>query len=185
MNVTIRVRLTPDAERALAILTGLLKKNKKEVLDEVVHESSESLLKRFSIPSSSGKSKNQAVARRIASLKDSFESKAGEVKSYAISSENKKALKHTSQALGVKMGVALSILLEDQIRALVEAVERQPKVEMLLKQMAEIKSKIANDVYSMEKLWDELVSLYPNDEENSPFYFDLTNFFVCFDQFNP
>lgn len=83
------------------------------------------------------------------------------------------------------MGVTLSLLLEDQIRALVEAVERHPRAENILKQMAEIKSRIAGDVSSMEKLWYELTSLYPNQEENSPFYNELKYFFDGFHQFTP
>lgn len=183
MKKTIRIKLTMDAEKTLAALFKLNTKTKKDVIDAIVENDCESLLKRFRIDQ--GNSAAVLDNRRINSLKEGFKSKSGELKSYAISHDAKAILKSVSKTLNFNMGLTLSILLEDFSKALVKVAKRQSEEDRILRELAVLKEKISPDVEKMYKLWRELCDLYPGEEECSPFYEDQMYFHVGFDHFSP
>lgn len=185
MKETIRIKLTKDAEKALLILSKLLKKSKKDVIQMVIEDKCHNISKRFEINNINSKGTKILDSHRIESSKNKFNLNALEIKSYAIEHNIKQKLKATSKELNMKMGVTLSILLEDQIKSLVYEIDRNPKVEELLLTLSNLKQKIAKDVNEMNEVWYKLRDQYPDDETNSPFYQELLYFFEGFHQFNP
>lgn len=185
MKETIRIKLTKDAEKALLILSKLSKTSKKEIIQMVIKDEFQSMLKRFELINIDKSGTSNLDNRRIDSLKKKFNLETLEVKSYAIDPDIKKILKETSKKLNINMGLTLSILLEDQIKFLINEIERKPKVEELLHKLANLKQKIAKDVYEMNDIWYKLRDQYPDEETNSPFYHELMYFFEGFHQFNP
>jgi hypothetical protein len=183
MKATIRVKLTKDAEKALMIISGSKDVGKKHVIDLLIDNASEILCKKFIKLEHGGEAKI-LDNKRIKIYKDAFDDKCGELKTYAISNSSKAKLKKVSKELGITMGLSLSILLEDFIKGLVAEIDREPKVNELLNKLFMHKSKIHDDAMEMYKLWQKLLSLYPEKEKDSPFYDELMYFFEGFFQFS-
>lgn len=178
MKTTIRVKLSDKAIKIIGFESNDGLKSNKCVIDGFVSEESVERLKNDLLRRNVDGKKITSIK---AKFKEEFKNSGAEYKSYVVSEETKKLLKNSSKQLGLTIGIVLSIIIEKFLDDLTRfVIDRSDKTKELLAKMFEIKKKIYNDVYQMDKYWQEICTLHSEDETKTPFYQTLLYFFEGF-----
>lgn len=180
MKNTIRVKLTDKAMKIMNLESNDGVKSNKSIIDSFVNEQS---INQF---------KNKILRQQIDRKKNSIKSKynkefkeiGAEYKSYAVSKKTKEILRDVSKETGLTISIVLSIIFENFLDDFKKfTIDRGERTKELFARMFQIKKKIYDDVWQMEKYWQEICSLHFEDETKTPFYTPLLYFFGGFYDF--